>query len=567
LGSLKAELAKAKKKASVKALDEFHTKIASLKFLDPACGCGNFLIIACRELRRLEHQALSEIRRIKGETSKLLSLEMHLKVGVEQFYGIEILSWPCQIAKTGLWLMDHLMNMEASEEFGNYYARLPLKKEAVVVNGNAHRMDWESIVPKNELSYILGNPPFGGARTMNSVQKEDMHIVFNKLKGVGNLDYVTAWYKKATDMMVGSKIQTAYVSTNSITQGQQVALLWKPLIERGIYINFGIHAFKWTSEAPGKAAVHCVIVGFSYQKTVPNINPYLSTAPTVFIESRNKAICDAPEMGIGNKPIDGGNFLFTEDEMKAFIANEPSSSKYFRKWVGADEFINGYCRHFLFLRDCSPHDLRKMPESLKRIEAVRKIRQQSKSEGTRKIAETPLRFHVENMPETTYIVVPEISSENRHYIPIGFLGPETLVSNSLKIAPNATLYHFGILTSNVHMAWVRAVCGRLEMRYCYSVNTVYNNFPWPDAIDKQKAEIEKLAQDVLNARVKHPDSTLADLYDPRTMPPELLKAHHALDKAVMKLYGFGKDMAEAEIVAELMERYQELTNKRQPCNN
>jgi hypothetical protein len=560
MDGLRKEFAGAKVSPTKKALANFHQKLSNLKFLDPACGCGNFLIIAYRELRRLEHEVIREELRMSMDSGKkLLNLGEHIGVKVEQFSGIEILPWPCQLAKTGMWLMDHLMNVEASDEFGPSYVRIPLQEGANIVEGNALAMDWEDVVPKGELSYILGNPPFGGARVMSPEQKEDMQYVFGDTKGFGNLDYVTAWYKKAADYIGGRKsIKAAFVSTNTITQGEQVALLWKPLLERGVYINFGIPTFKWTNEASGRAAVHCVIVGFGFEETESNINPYLIEAPNVFIERRTKPLCNVPELGIGNKPIDDGNYLFTDEEKAEFLGKEPKAKKWFRQWIGADEFINGYCRHFLFLKHCPPEELRKMPECMKRVEAVKKFRSRSKSGGTRKIANTPLRFHVENIPETPYIVVPEISSEHRRYIPIGFMPPDVLASNRVKIGAGASLYHFGILTSSVHMAWTRAVCGRLEMRYCYSVDIVYNNFPWPDVDAKQAAEIERLAEAVLDARAKHPDSSLADLYDPTSMPINLIKAHNALDRAVMKLYGFDKDMSEVGVVAALMERYREL---------
>ena len=542
-----------KAKTDIAALDRFHDKIANLKFLDPACGCGNFLIITYRELRRLE----LEIMKVKKANTTQLELDiaMMLKVNVDQFYGIEYKDFPCEIAKVGMWLIDHQMNIEASELFGQYYVRLPLTQSATIVHGNALRIDWESVVPKAELSYILGNPPFVGARTMGDSQKSDMLHVFGNMKGIGNLDYVTAWYKKAADMMDGEKTRTAFVSTNSISQGEQVAILWKPLMEHGIHINFGIPTFKWSNEAKGKAAVHCVIVGFSYSKTEPNINPYLLEAPTVFIDSRSKPLCDVPEIGIGNKPIDGGHYLFTEDEKAEFLKKEPQAEKWFRQWIGADEFINGYKRYCLWLGDCPPNELRTMPEAMKRVDAVKNFRLESKSEGTRKIADKPRRFHVENMPKSNYIVIPEVSSERRRYIPIGFLPPDILSSNLVKIIPDATLYHFGILTSSVHMAWTRAVCGRLKSDYRYSKDIVYNNFPWPATSDAQKEEIGKLAQTVLDARSLFPDSSLADLYDPVSMPPELLNAHQGLDRAVMLMYGFRKEMAEAEIVGELMGLY------------
>ena len=604
------------------ALDRFHEKISHLRFLDPACGCGNFLIITYRELRLLE----LEILKMKGGRQRILDISPLLKVEVEQFYGIEYEDFPCQIATVGMWLIDHQMNLRASEEFGQYYARLPLTHSATIVQGNALRVDWQGIVPKDELSFILGNPPFNGARTMSDAQKEDMLSIFEDTKGVGNLDYVTAWYKKAAMLMAGTEIKTAFVSTNSITQGEQVAILWKPLFEQDhIKINFGYRTFKWSNEAKGKAAVHCVIVGFSVfdsgscisgllrrcaprndeaktgvianeakqsrnngvttgviaseakqssatmnngkrviydsdgtKNLAKNINPYLVDAPDIFIESRTKPLCGVPEIGMGNQPIDDGNYLFTEAEKADFLKKEPLAEQWFRPWMGADEFINGFKRHCLWLGNCPPSERRKMPEAMKRIEAVKKFRLTSKRGSTKKIADTPTRFQTENMPESSYVVIPEVSSERRKYIPIGFLTPDIFCSNKLRLMPDGTLYHFAVLTSIVHMAWTRVVTGRLEMRYQYSINIVYNNFPWPDATDEQKTAIEKLAQAILDARALFPDSSLADLYDPLTMPPELLKAHHNLDRAVMKLYGFAKDTTEAQTVALLMERYQKL---------
>ena len=556
-------------KTTPAALDKFHNKIASLKFLDPACGCGNFLMLAYRELRLLE----LEVLKMKVSTSqKRLDISLLLKVNVEQFYGIEIEDFPCQVAMVGMWLIDHQMNIKVSEQFGQYYARLPLMPCTTIVQGNALRIDWESIVPKEDLSYIVSNPPYSGARTMTTRHKEDMQLTFGNVKGIGNLDYVTAWYKKAADMMRGTKIRTGFVSTNSITQGEQVALLWKPLMERNIHIDFAYRTFKWWSEAKGKAQVHCVIIGFSFVDTthkyifdgatkdsVVRINPYLVDAPVVFIERRWKPLCEAPEIGIGNKPIDDGNYLFTKEERDEFFRKEPQAKKWFRPWMGAFEFINGYKRYCLWLGNCPPSELRQMPESMKRVEAVRQFRLASKSATTRKLAETPCRFHVENMPDSNYIVIPETSSERRKYIPIGFLTPNVLCSNAVRIVPNATLYHFGILTSNVHMAWMRTVCGRLRTDYRYSKDIVYNNFPWSDATDEQKSTIATLAQAVLDARSQFPNSSLANLYDPLTMPKELLKAHQMLDCAVMKLYKLKQDITESAIVAKLMEMYQKLT--------
>lgn len=556
-------------KAVPARLDAFHHKIASLKFLDPACGCGNFLIITYRELRLLE----LEILKMKTNTGQRhLDISTMLKVSVEQFYGIEYEDFPCQIAQVGMWLMDHQMNLRVADMFGMYYARLPLTQSATIVHANALRMDWEDVVPAKELSYILGNPPFVGARIMSAEQKDDLLHVFEDTKNAGNLDYVCCWYKKAVEIMQKNRrISTALVSTNSIAQGEQVAILWKPFFDKGIHIHFAYRTFKWSNEAKGKAAVHCVIVGFGMQKQTDNfivnndtrhkaenINGYLIDASNICIESRKKPLCAVPEIGIGNKPIDGGYYLFTEAEKNEFVKKEPLSEKYFRKWLGSEEFINGKVRYCLWLGDCPPSELKSMPECLKRVDAVKQYRLASKSAPTRKLADKPRRFHVENMPTSEYIVIPEVSSENRYYIPLGFLSPDILSSNLVKIIPNATFYHFGILTSSVHMAWTRAVAGRLKSDYRYSKDIVYNNFPWPEADGKQKATIEPLAQAVLDARALFPESSLADLYDPLTMPPELLKAHQKLDRAVMKLYGFKANMAEAEVVAKLFERYQRL---------
>jgi hypothetical protein len=556
-------------KTTPAALDKFHDKIANLKFLDPACGCGNFLIVTYGELRRLE----LEVLKMKISTGqKRLDVSTMLKVSIEQFYGIEIEDFPCQVAMVGMWLIDHQWNIKVSEHFGQYYARLPLLQCATIVHGNAHRIDWESVVPKNELSYIMGNPPFVGYQYRNTRQQEDMRLIFSDTR---NVDYVVAWYYKATQFMVDTQIRSAFVSTNSITQGEQVASVWKPLIEKlGIQINFGYRTFRWSNEAKGKAAVHCVIIGFSFVETlhkyifdggtkivVNNINPYLVDAPDIFVENRSKPFHNVPEMRKGNEMYDDQNLVIEADEYEDFIKREPLSSKYIKRYMGSDEFINNQKRYCLWLLDCPPDELRKMPSVMKRIEAVKKFRLNSKRESTKKTASMPSTFSVIHQPTTNYILFPVISSEKRDYIPIGFLSPETIVSYAVFTLSHATLYHFGILTSSVHMAWTRAVCGRLEMRYRYSNKIVYNNFPWPDATDVQKTKIEELAQAVLDARAQFPSSSLADLYDPLTMPPELLKAHQTLDRAVMNLYGFKKDSTEPEIVAKLMEMYQKLTER------
>jgi hypothetical protein len=572
-------------KKNTKKLQAFHDKLARLKFMDPACGTGNFLIIAYRELRRLEIkvlEALHSIRSAQGTSIQMkLDVKEHSKINVDQFHGIEIDELACEIARVGMWLMDHQCNMELSKAFGGYYVRLPLDKSAVICHANALRLDWNAVCPAHELNYMLGNPPFSGARLMSKEQKADLEATITEpdgkpVKGAGNLDHVSAWYYKAAQLMQQNpQLRAALVSTNSITQGEQTALVWKTLMEGyRLKIDFACRTFRWTSAARGKAAVHCVIVGFSrdtvqtkrrifdadLEVAANNINPYLVDAPNVYIENRSKPLCDVPMMGIGNKPIDGGNYLFTKEEMEAFIAIEPQAAKWFRPWLGADELIYGYRRYCLWLGDCTPSELKQMPEAMKRVEAVRQARLASKSAPTRKIADTPRRFHVENMPDGTYIAIPEISSERRKYIPIGFLTPETMCSNRLKLMPGATLYHFGILTSEIHMVWTRAVCGRLESRYCYSVGIVYNNFPWPKPNDKQRQAIETAAQGVLDARALFPNESLATLYNPTLMPPELAKAHKSLDNAVKTAYG-SKFASEAERVADLMERYRALVGK------
>jgi len=541
------------------ALDHFHEKLGRLKFLDPACGCGNFLITTYRELRLLE----LDILKIKcgANRQRLLDVSTLLKVTVDQFYGIECEDFPCQIATVGLWLIDHQMNLRVSDFFGQYLHRLPLKQSATIVHGNALRIDWETVVPKRELSFLLGNPPFNGARTMNAEQKDDMNYVFFRQTGVGNLDYVTAWYRKAADYMVGTNIRTAFVSTNSISQGEQVALLWKPLMQRGIHINFGIRSFKWSNEAKGKATVHCVIVGFSYFRTEPNINPYLLEAPTVFIEGRSKPLCDVPNMVFGNMPNDGGNLIIEKDEYEQFIQAEPKADKFIRRFAGADEFVSSIPRYCLWLVKATPAELRSMPTVMSRVEKVREFRSSSRREGTRKKASTSTLFCEIRQPDIDYVIIPRVSSDRRRYIPMGFMNADIIASDAVQIVPGATLYHFGILTSSVHMAWTGAVCGRLGMGYRYSKDIVYNNFLWPDVTDEQKAGIALLAQKVLDARAQFPDSSLADLYDPLTMPTELLRSHQNLDRAVLKLYRLPTTAPEPAIVAALMDMYKNLSKQ------
>lgn len=583
LDDLKEEFEEIKKlplsKTRENKLKQFQEKISGLNFLDPACGSGNFLTETYISLRKLENEVLYELR--YGQMG-LGEIRNPIKVSIGQFYGIEINDFATTVAKTALWIAESQMMKKTEDIIHLDLDFLPLKTYANIVEGNALRINWEDVIPKEKLNYIMGNPPFVGARLMSQGQKEDLLNVFGKKwKNAGNLDFVACWYKKAADLTVGTNIRSALVSTNSITQGEQVPILWKPLFENGLTIDFAYKTFRWDSESNLKAHVHCVIIGFSYIKNnkkkklysndrmqlVDNINAYLTDANNIFIESKNKPICNVPQIGIGNKPIDGGNYLFTKEEMREFIKKEPKSEKYFKPWYGAKEFIDQAPRYCLWLGNCSPNELRQMPNCLKRVENVKKIRSESESVGTRKLAEKPTRFHVENMPISTYIIIPRVSSEKRRYIPMGFLNSDNLSSDSVHIIPNTTLYHFGILTSNVHMAWMRAVCGRLEMRYRYSKDIVYNNFPWCNPTDEQKAKIEKAAQEILNAREKHPDSSLAGLYNDLTMPPELRKAHQENDKMVMEAYGFKKKdengktrwLTESETVAELMKMYQELT--------
>ena len=549
-------------------LEAFQRKLASLTFLDPACGSGNFLTETYLALRKLENQILDELYHGSTFLSSDFVVSSPIQVSIAQFYGIEINDFAVSVAKTALWIAESQTIIDTEQILNTHIDFLPLKSYSNIVEANALRIDWNSVIPKEKLNYIMGNPPFVGARIMSPKQKEDLLCVWGKTKNSGNLDYVTCWYRVAANYIKDTSIQVSLVSSNSINQGEQAGILWNELFNKGIHINNAYETFIWDSEASLKAHVYCVIVQFSYvdnktktiftkhNKTlVPFINQYLKPYKTPFIFSRNKPLCNVPEIGIGNKPIDGGFYLFKEDEMLEFIKKEPRSKEYFKKWYGSDEFINGYCRYCLWLGNCSPKDLRAMPLCLDRIQKVRQYRLASKSEGTRKIAEKPTHFHVENIPNSEYIIIPRVSSERRSYIPMGFLSPEILSSDSVHIIQNATLYDFGILESIVHMAWMRVIAGRLEMRYRYSKDIVYNNFVWPDVTESQKEKISKTAQAILDARALYPDSSLADLYDPVTMPSELSKAHKANDKAVMALYGFNAEASEEEIVVKLMQMY------------
>lgn len=559
-------------KTQDKKLKEFQKKLAKLKFFDPACGSGNFLTETYLSLRRIENDILRILTR--GQMSIAMEEYSPIQISISQFYGIEINDFAVTVAKTALWIAESQMMKETEDIVLMQLDFLPLKTNAYIIEGNALRVDWNDVVSKFELNYIMGNPPFVGARWMDKIQKEDVISIFgSKWKNVGNLDYVSCWYKKAYDFIGNSNIRAALVSTNSITQGEAVANLWKPLLDGGLSIDFAYRTFRWDSEAKSKAHVHCVIIGFSKRglvkekkiyysdrfQVVNKINGYLLDSDNIAIESRNKPICDVPEIGIGNKPIDNGNYLFEYDEMIEFIKKEPESKEYFHEWYGAREFINRKPRYCLWLGDCSPNVLRKMPECMKRVQAVKEYREASTSPGTRKIAEKPTRFHVENMPKGNYIVIPEVSSQARRYIPMGYMDDSVLCSNKVRLLPGASLYYFGVLESNVHMAWMRTVCGRLKSDYDYSIKIVYNNFPWITPTDEQKAKIEQTAQGILDARALYPDCSLADLYDEVAMPPELRKAHQQNDIAVMKAYGFDiKTTTESSCVAELMRMYQAL---------
>ena len=560
-----------KGKPRTQRLYALQDKLANIIILDPACGSGNFLTETYISLRRLENRILQELFGMeKGVGFKEIT---PIKGHIRQFYGIESNDFAVSVAKTALWIAESQMMAETERiiQFDNDY--LPLKSYNNITEGNALRIDWEEVVPKDKLSYIIGNPPFVGARMMDAEQKKDILDVFGaKWKNAGNLDYVACWYKKASDYITGTNICCALVSTNSICQGESVANLWKPLFDDGTRINFAYRTFRWDSESNQKAHVHCIIVSFckgGKRKNIifdnariinaKNINGYLIDSDNVWIESRTEPLCDVPEIGIGNKPVDGGFYLFTKEEMNDFVDKEPASKVYFKRWYGAVEFINNKERFCLWLGACSPSKLKSMPQCYLRVSHVKEFRLSSKSEGTRKIADRPTRFHVENMPKTTYILLPQTSSINRRYIPMGFMTPDVLCSNAVRVIPDATLYHFGVLTSNIHMAWVRAICGRLKSDYQYSGKHVYNNFPWPSPTPEQQAKIEQTAQAILDARELNTNDSLDVLYDSVLMPETLRKAHEENDKAVMQAYGFPKDFSESDIVDALFKLYKAMT--------
>ena len=563
-------------KTKEKNLLAFQKKLASLEFLDPAAGSGNFLTESYLSLRRLENEVIDELHR--GQIS-MDAVTDPIQVSIAQFHGIEINDFAVTVAKTALWIAESQMMKETSKILVLDLDFLPLKTNANIVEGNALRIDWESVVDKTRLNYIMGNPPFVGASMMTATQKADSVAVLGKGKRVNSVDYVGAWYHKAASLIQETKVRAAFVSTNSITQGEQVAALWDKLLNLyHLHIDFAYRTFKWNSEAKDKAAVHCVIIGFSCfrdsspkmlylndsnRRAVTNINPYLLDGPDVLIESRGNALCAVPRMTAGNKPSDGGNLILSQSERDAILATDASMSPFIRRYVGSKDFINNdEIRYCIWLKGASPSAYRKNPEIVRRLNAVREMRLASSAAPTRALADKPYLFFSTPQTDNNYLCIPEVSSERRRYIPIGFMDKSVIASNKLLIVPNANLYHFGVLTSNVHMAWTRVVCGRLKSDYQYSGAVVYNNFPWPNPTEEQKAKIEQTAQAILDARALYPDASLADLYDELTMPPELRKAHQANDRAVMAAYGFPvKGFTESDCVAALMKMYQELTAK------
>lgn len=562
-------------------LRTFQDKLAHLTFLDPACGSGNFLTETYLSLRRMENDVL---RSLTDQMSLFGDSKNPIKVSIGQFYGIEINDFAVTVAKTALWIAESQMMKETTDIIHHEIDFLPLKSYANITAGNALRMDWEDVVPKDKLNYIMGNPPFVGYSLQSKEQKEDIRSVYVDEKGkpyktAGKIDYVSGWYFKAAQMMKDNTIRTAFVSTNSITQGEQVAGVWKPLYERfNVHIDFAHRTFIWNSEANDKAHVHCVIVGYSTAAItkpkklfsdgsfhiVKNINAYLTDAPDIFIESRKKPLCNALVMTTGNRPADGGHLIIEANDYDNFIAREPQAKKYIKQLTGATEFINNKERWCLWLVDANISEIRKMPLVLERIEACKQDRLNSPDKGRQKLADTPMIFR-ETINPSSYIIVPRVSSERRRYIPLGFLDDTIIPTDSATIIENASNYEFGILTSNIHMAWMRTVAGRLKSDYRYSKDIVYNNFPWPTPTEAQKAKIEETAQGILDARALYPDASLADLYDERTMPPELRKAHVRNDQAVAAAYGLNKNSpefkSESACVAMLMRMYQALTEK------
>ena len=565
-----------KAKFDQKKLTVFHYHLTTLTFLDPACGCGNFLVTAYRELRKLELEILKTLR--KDQKMVLFGAEDISKININQFYGIEIEEFPTLVARTAMYLVDHQMNMELSKEFGQAYARIPLREPATILHADALTTDWEGVISKDKLSYILGNPPFVGARIMNKEQKENFLKVFDNTNGVGNLDFVTAWYEKASQYMVGKKIKTAFVSTNSICQGEQVGILWKRLKEKyGVVIHFAHQTFKWNNDAPGVAAVHCIIVGFATfdtpkkylfeyetiksepkEKEVSHINAYLVGSDDVYIEKRSKPVINAPKMNYGSMPIEDGHLIFSDDEKKEIEKTEPEYIKFIKQYTGGYEFLNNELRWCLWMDGVDPSEIRGSKILIDRVQKSKEFRLSSDREATKLLAKTPYLFGEIRQPNSEYILVPKVSSESREYLPIGFYPPEIIASGSCLIIAEPNKYYFGVLQSKMHTVWLKYVGGRMKSDYQYSASTVYNNFPWPENISEdQKKKVENCAQKVLDTRLQFPNSSLADLYDPNTMPPELVKAHDDLDRAVDACYGrkFKDKEQRIEFLFELYKKY------------
>ncbi len=557
--------------SKTKALHRYIDKLAGLRFLDPACGAGNFLTETYRSLRELENKALSDI--YDGQIRYADKIANPIKVNIGQFYGIEINDFAVAVANTALFISEYQMLKETEEILRTHFDYLPLRRFENIHEGNALRMDWEDVLTPDKCDYLISNPPFVGAMLMSGEQRQEIKAVMKGFKGVGELDYVCGWFKKAVDYMKESHMVASFVATNSIVQGQQAVLLWKPLFEKSqLKILFAYEPFVWDSQSTDKARVHCVIVGFSvnidrepkiiYSQSgsvfADNINAYLKPGKNIFIESRSVPLCPVPPMRFGNMPRDGGGFCVSDEEKKKIEKKYPKSAVWVHPYIGAKEMIDRKDRWCLWLKNATPKEIKSCPLIRKKVEDVRNFRLASKAAATRRLAEKPALFAQIAQPEYSYIAVPRVSSERRRYIPIAFFEKNVIASDALLIIPDAELYHFGILTSNVHNAWMRAVAGRLEMRYRYSKDIVYNNFPWPEPTQKQKELIERTAQNILEVRERYPNCSLADLYDETLMPADLRKAHQANDRAVMKAYGFDwRNMTEEECVAELMKLYSE----------
>jgi hypothetical protein len=574
-------------KGNKNKLPEFHKKLSQLTFLDPACGCGNFLVITYRELRLLE---LEVLRATYKSGQGVLDIRDIIWLDVDMMGGIEYEEFPARIAEVAMWLMDHQMNMQISNEFGQYFARLPLKKAANIVHGDALAVQWETVIPKEKLSYIIGNPPFIGSKIMSQLQRNAIVKEFDNIQGSGVLDYVTGWYIKAAKYIQGTKIKVAFVSTNSIVQGEQTSILWGEMLHKyGIKIHFAHRTFKWSNEAKGNAAVYCVIIGFANFDTInkrlfeyedikgaaleikaKNINPYLIDANDIFVNKRRKPICKVPEINFGNMPNDGGNFFIEENDFENYKESEKLSVKYIKPFLGAQEFLNGKKKYCLwFYKNLDPKDLKEMPTSYLRIKAIEKMRAQSSRDATKKLALFPTLFGEIRQPESNFILIPRHSSENRKYIPFGFFSPDNIVGDTCLSIQNSTMFHFGILQSQMHLSWIKTTCGRLKSDFRYSNEIVYNNFPWPKKpSEKQIKIIENTAQNILNVRLKYPNNSLSDLYDPIGMPPSLVKAHNELDKAVDAAYSkqtFSSEAKRMEFLFELYESYTaDLFSKEKP---